>query len=107
MKAWILLLFVASLRLASAPEVIAACGCPGGGVPLLRGATLRGNDLDRVRGGCAAAGATVELQVRQRHFHRRSSLPVELAGPFEGVCINGCRWTTIACLLYTSPSPRD
>jgi hypothetical protein len=96
MRVGLLTLLLAALLPGSAPDAIAACGCPGGGVPLLRAATLRGNDLDRVRGGCAAAGATVELQVRQQHFHRRSSLPVELQGPFEGVCINGCRWTTIA-----------
>jgi len=73
----------------------AACGCPFGGVPRLLGAVMADNDLDEVRGDCAAKGVTVELQVRQQHFYRKTSLPIALGGPFEGTCIAGCQWLTV------------
>jgi len=87
---------LACLLLGDAPRSDAFCGCPSGGVPRLLGASMTGNDLDWVRGDCAKKNTTVELQVRQQHFYRKSSLPLGLGGPFEGTCINGCQWITIA-----------
>ena len=87
---------VALGALAGPRSAQAVCGCPSGGVPLLLGASMSGNDLDTVRGGCTVTGSTVQLQVRQQHFYRKSSLPVNLGGPFEGACINNCQWITIA-----------
>lgn len=73
----------------------AACGCPSGGIPRLRVARMEGNDLQEVRGDCAKKNTSVELQVRQQHFYRKSSLPLGLGGPFEGACINNCQWLTV------------
>lgn len=73
----------------------AACGCPSGGVPRILGAKMEGNDLEEIRGDCAKKNTTVQLQVRQQHFYRKSSLPLGLGGPFEGACINNCQWLTV------------
>ena len=83
------------LIVASTSSAEAICGCPSGGVPRLQRALMSGNDLNEVRGDCTRPGMTVELQVRQQHFYRKSSLPLGLGGPFEGACINGCQWITI------------
>ncbi len=88
---------ITSALLGSHPSSAEAfCGCPSGGVPRLTVAVMRGNDLDEVRGDCTQKGTTVEIQMRQQHFYRKSSLPLNLNGPFEGACINECQWITIA-----------
>ncbi|MDG2306579.1 MAG: hypothetical protein P8R42_18400 [Candidatus Binatia bacterium] len=84
-----------ALLLATTSPAEAICGCPSGGVPRLLSAVMSGNDLDELRGDCTQPGMTVEVQVRQQHFYRKSSLPLGLGGPFEGACINGCQWITI------------
>ncbi|MBM4265244.1 MAG: hypothetical protein FJ144_01305 [Deltaproteobacteria bacterium] len=88
-------LAVAAACLATPIEALAACGCPYGGVPRILGSRMRGNDLNEIRGDCAFKGKPVELQVRQRHFYQRSSLPPATPQPFESTCINGCQWITI------------
>ena len=86
---------LAALWLAYAPGAEAVCGCPSGGVPRISSAVMKGNDLNEVRGDCTVGGNTVELQVRQQHFYRKSSLPLNLGGPFEAACINGCIGATL------------
>ena len=74
----------------------AACGCPAGGVPLIKDIVMRGNDLQEVKGECAERGVPVEIQARQRHFYRKGPLPLGQPGPFKGSCINECEWITVA-----------
>jgi hypothetical protein len=66
------------------------------GLPLLRSATMRGNDLNEVRGGCAPAGAQIEVQVAQQHIRREPICPPSC--PSDNIysyCINQCQWYTI------------
>ena len=86
---------VAAALLGPTSSAEAFCGCPGGGIPRLTAAVMSGNDLDEVRGDCTQKGTTVQLQARQQHFYRASSLPLGPPG-LQGACINNCAWITIA-----------
>jgi hypothetical protein len=87
---------VTALGLLLPLRAAALCGCPSGGVPEILGSSMKGNDLGSVRGHCAPAGATVELQVKQQHFFPKPALPSNNYSPIWASCINGCQWITIA-----------
>jgi len=95
MKRIVPLALAAAALLLCAEQADARCGCPSGGVPRVLGATMTGNDLNEVRGDCTEPGVTVELQARQQHFYRKSPLPLNAPGDFDGPCINECQWITI------------
>jgi hypothetical protein len=82
--------------LLAAHDADAACGCPGGGVPLIKSASLRGNDLNEVRGHCAPPGARVEVQVSQQHIRPEEVCPPRC--PTDDIytyCINQCSWISV------------
>lgn len=83
--------------LAAGRTAAAQCSCPSGGIPLLDTAKMTGNDLDELRGHCAPALATLELQAYQQHLKRAEVCPPRCPTKDNwGECINGCRWETIA-----------
>lgn len=89
------LLLGAFLLVTSAAE--AACGCAGGGVPNIKAAKMRGNDLNELSGTCAPPNAEIELTAYQQHIKGRKICPPECPSSdiYRG-CINQCRHTVIA-----------
>lgn len=76
----------------------AGCGgCAANGIPVIKGARLRGNDLHEVSGSCAAPNGLVELIAYQQHLKRRKVCPPDCPTSSNySYCLNQCRWTTIA-----------
>jgi hypothetical protein len=91
------LLASALLAPVSQREALAGCGCDTSGIPIIKSAKMRGNDLREIRGSCAAPNGTVELIASQQHLSRQRVCPPDCpSGSNYSYCINQCRWTTIA-----------
>jgi hypothetical protein len=83
--------------LAGATRAAAQCSDGCAGIPVIKNATMKGNDLNEVRGGCAPPFAAIEIQVAQQHIRREPVCPPHC--PSENIysfCINQCQWVTIA-----------
>lgn len=81
----------------------AACGCEFGGVPQIRKATLKGNDLSALSGHCVRPRGLVDVWVQQKIFPAMptdfSPDPTDPAPSREEIftqCVNDCRWVRIA-----------
>jgi hypothetical protein len=75
-----------------AQALCSGSGCYFQGIPLIRKASMHGNDLSSVSGACVVGKALVDLWVQQRSFAKPVAGVGALGQELVTTCINNCEW---------------